>query len=288
VNSQLFDHTSLIRFLEARFAADNPDLVETNITPWRRAVVGDLTTAFDFKTPNSGRLPALPTTASFKPQDLERQPDEVPVPPAIGAVPRQESGVRPARALPYALDVNGYLRNDGSFQIDFRNTGDAGAVFQVRSIGGIPAPRTYTVEPGKDLADTWTLSPGSQSHDLSVYGPNGFFRRFKVGLAGPSQVDVKAMADENGSHMMLQLASRGLRTIVASVVDNYRCRTTSVPLNPGETESIASALARTAGWYDFVVTVNGDSDFECQFAGHVENGRDSMSDPALGGLDCRG
>ena len=38
VNSQVFDHTSVIRFLEARFGHGNGDLVETNITPWRRAV----------------------------------------------------------------------------------------------------------------------------------------------------------------------------------------------------------------------------------------------------------
>src|SRR5262249_12335543 len=98
VNSQLFDHTSLIRFLETRFAQNDPELVEDNITPWRRAVVGDLTTAFDFKTPNAGRFPALPGTASFKPQDLERQPDEEPIPPPVGELPRQETGVRPARA----------------------------------------------------------------------------------------------------------------------------------------------------------------------------------------------
>jgi phospholipase C len=36
VNSQAFDHTSMIRFLEARFAGDHPDLIETKHTPWRR------------------------------------------------------------------------------------------------------------------------------------------------------------------------------------------------------------------------------------------------------------
>jgi len=76
VNSQLFDHTSMIRFLEARFAHRHPDLVESNITPWRRAVVGDLTTAFDFRTPNASPRIALPSTDAFKPDDLERHPDQ--------------------------------------------------------------------------------------------------------------------------------------------------------------------------------------------------------------------
>ena len=43
VCSETFDHTSLIRFVEARFG-----VVEPNITPWRRAVFGDLTSCFDF------------------------------------------------------------------------------------------------------------------------------------------------------------------------------------------------------------------------------------------------
>ena len=46
VNSEVFDHTSIIRFIEARFG-----IKETNITPWRRAVCGDLTSAFDFSAP---------------------------------------------------------------------------------------------------------------------------------------------------------------------------------------------------------------------------------------------
>ena len=33
VCSQVFDHTSVIRFIEARFADDHPDLMESNITP---------------------------------------------------------------------------------------------------------------------------------------------------------------------------------------------------------------------------------------------------------------
>jgi predicted nucleic acid-binding protein len=36
--------------------------------------------------------------------------------------------------------------------------------------------------------------------------------------------------------------------------------------------------------YDLVVTVANDPGFEYQIAGHVENGEDSISDPAMGGL----
>ena len=43
VCSDVFDHTSLIRFIEARFGVSEP-----NISAWRRRTCGDLTTAFRF------------------------------------------------------------------------------------------------------------------------------------------------------------------------------------------------------------------------------------------------
>jgi len=43
VCSDVFDHTSLIRFLEARFGVHEP-----NISAWRRQTCGDLTSAFRF------------------------------------------------------------------------------------------------------------------------------------------------------------------------------------------------------------------------------------------------
>ena len=60
VNSQLFDHTSVLRFLETRFG-----VVEPNISPWRRVVSGDLTSVFDFTGDNRRPLPPLPDAAAL-------------------------------------------------------------------------------------------------------------------------------------------------------------------------------------------------------------------------------
>jgi hypothetical protein len=38
------------------------------------------------------------------------------------------------------------------------------------------------------------------------------------------------------------------------------------------------------GWYDLIVTVDEDQTFKYRLAGHAENGEDSFSDPAIGGL----
>ena len=282
VNSQLFDHTSLIRFLEARFASRRPDLVESNITPWRRAVVGDLTTAFDFENPNRYRPVDLPDTDDFKPEDLVRQPDQVPVPPANQLLPEQERGVRPARAIPYCLNADGYA-SAGSVQIRFGNPGRAAAVFHVRVSGSADAPRSHTVESGKRLSDTWDAASG---YDLSVHGPNGFFRAIKGGnpAAQGANLDVTASYEEQTSTIVLEVTNLDSRRAQVAVRDCYTGQVKTLSLAPGETRTEHWSLTRTRGWYDLLVTVHGDSRFERRYAGHLENGRDSISDPAMGGL----
>jgi phospholipase C len=46
VHSEVLDHTSLIRFIEARFGVHEP-----NISAWRRRTCGDFTSAFRFSRP---------------------------------------------------------------------------------------------------------------------------------------------------------------------------------------------------------------------------------------------
>jgi phospholipase C len=65
VSSDLFDHTSVLRFLEARFGAEVP-----NLSAWRRATVGDLTTAFNFAMPDAS-VPNLPGTVEAIPQIIQ-------------------------------------------------------------------------------------------------------------------------------------------------------------------------------------------------------------------------
>jgi phospholipase C len=55
VCSEVFDHSSLIRLIEARFGVREP-----NITAWRRRTCGDLTSAFRFH----GRAARFPYRAT--------------------------------------------------------------------------------------------------------------------------------------------------------------------------------------------------------------------------------
>jgi phospholipase C len=64
---QLFDHTSLLRFVETRFGVEVP-----NLSPWRRSVTSDLTAALALSKPADPSGPALPPT-SLGPTSLAEQ-----------------------------------------------------------------------------------------------------------------------------------------------------------------------------------------------------------------------
>jgi phospholipase C len=286
VASEVFDHTSLIQFVEQRFGPGDPALRENNITPWRRAVAGDLTSAFNFKSPSDQSVP-LPSTAAFVPPDSDRHPDYKPVPPTQQAVPRQEPGVRPARAVPYVLHATAKADVAGrSVDIHFANAGQAAAVFQVRSGNDQRGPWTYTVGAKDDVSDTFgfAASPGA-AYDLTVHGPNGFMRAFKGSVADRNQTNLTVRTDyDPGSNAVtLQLHNRGERVSDLQIVDAYSKDRVVHRLQAGDTASRRFSLDGSFGWYDLTLSVPADPGFQQRFAGHVETGKDSVSDPALGG-----
>ncbi len=280
VNSQLFDHTSIIRFIEQRFGHDDPGLVEANITPWRRAVAGDLTSAFDFRTPNRA-VATLPSTVSYQPPNTERYPDYKPLPPTVQAMPQQEVGLRRARALPYRLRSHGGMTRDGAaFSLTFGNAGSQAAVFQVRSGNATQPPRNFTVSPGRELSDLWSVAPGA-AYDLSVYGPNGFLRAF-AGTGGGDTVSVRAAEEAGSVSVVLEIADHAGRGAVVSVLNAYSGRSERVVVSPGRSVVLPVAARTAFGWYDLTVTIESDPSYRAQVAGHIETGEDSMTDPQIG------
>ncbi|PQV53072.1 phosphocholine-specific phospholipase C [Paraburkholderia sp. BL21I4N1] len=289
VCSELFDHTSVIRFIEKRFGHDH-NLAESNITPWRRAVCGDLMSAFNFSNPNDA-VPTLPSTSGYVPPDQNRHPDYVPLPPLVQAVPKQEAGVRPARALPYELFVR--VHGEGSanmLTMRFVNSGRAGAAFLVYAAKSLNAPRTYTVEAGKRLQDQLPCNADG-TYDFTVYGPNGFLRRYAGKPVARSwwngsdiaRPEVEEGYDVSNGNLQLRLENVGSARCKFSIVNAYdpgNVITHSV--RGGDTDPLYLDLRNAHGWYDLTITVDTDPLFARRFAGHVETGKSSMSDPALG------
>jgi phospholipase C len=285
VNSQVFDHTSVIQFIEKRFG-----VLERNLSPWRRAVAGDLTSVFNFANPNDDAHTGLPGTDGYLPPPAELGGGNVntfqpTLNSVIIGVPAQEKGIRPARALPYELDVHGSVdASTSTVGLTFFNTGRATVVFQVRSGNATDPVRDYTVEPGKTLSGTWNVA---SSYHLSVYGPNGFVRYFNGSTGSSAAVlDVRSSHDRDDDRGSLEWRITNLAGNHAevNVLDAYTGDLSSWLLRPGETFEGEVSLHRFHGWYDLIVTIAGDPTFKYRLAGHVETGRDSFSDPALGGL----
>jgi phospholipase C len=283
VNSQVFDHTSVVQFIEKRFGVH-----ERNISPWRRAVAGDLTSIFNFANPNPAHV-KLPDTAGFLPPPAELGGAGVnsfnpTLASVILGVPAQERGIRPARALPYELNVHAALDPaNRTIVLTFYNTGRATVVFQVRSGNAADPVRSYTVEPGRQLAGSWDVA---SSYSLSVYGPNGFVRYFNGSIVpGAAVLDVLSGYDiEDRGSIQWRITNLAAGQAEVSVLDAYGGSLVTRLLQPRETVEDELSLDQFYGWYDLIITVTGDPTFKYRLAGHVETGEDSFSDPALGGL----
>ncbi|MFT4248347.1 MAG: phospholipase C, phosphocholine-specific [Pseudomonas sp.] len=281
VHSQVFDHTSVLRLLETRFGVAEP-----NISPWRRAVTGDLVSVFDFRDPQGGALSALPDVSDYRQRTeaIAKLPD--PEPPAHPELPRQEPGQRPARALPYDLHVHGATTRDGeALKLRFVNAGSAAAVFNVYAAGGAAGPWYYTVLPGSELEDVPHGLEQGGAHALAVHGPNGFLRELAgdpVALARDGVAPWLEARSEHGT-LVIRLGNRGRVpcTLQLRARDYADPSPRTVVLAAGEQTELRYDLAASDHWYDLQVESPGGA-FRRRLAGHLETGRPSRSDPALG------
>jgi phospholipase C len=273
VNSEVFDHTSVIRFIEARFGVHEP-----NISPWRRAVCGDLTSVFDFRGPDRRRPARTPQASGLiaaVDAAVSRPPPAV---PAVQSLPVQEPGGRPSRPLPYSLHVHAAAGPD-RLALTFVNEGRAGAAFSVWSARAGEGPWFYTVGAGGRLVAHQPV--GADGYDLVVHGPNGFLRRFAGGAAeGP---EVEAAYLPRPGRIVLILKSPGAARRLTVTPGVYRHGLARVhELEAGGTATDSWPIGRSAHWYDLIVTAEAEPRWLRRLSGHLETGRPSFSDPAIG------
>jgi phospholipase C len=256
---------------------------EPNISPWRRTVCGDLTAAFDFSRRDTASV-SLPDTDGYRPADDQRHPDYVPTPPATGRLPRQERGVRPARPLKYVPHVDASAGPAaGTIALTFASGPHTGAGFLVTSADGADeGPWTYTAAAGRTVSGTWDRTAAKGAYDLTVHGPNGFLREF-AGTAGRPGTAPEVTARHTGGDLELTFTAGGGSGPVRFRLAGARGGARTVRVRAGEHVRHRVELAASRRWYDVTVTVEGDPAFRRRFAGHVENGRPGVSDPALGG-----
>ena len=206
VNSQLFDHTSMIQFLEGFVRVKSGKTVyESNISEWRRSIAGDLTSCFRTYTRDDTKLNYL-RRDKFVIQIREAMDKEPPVNfKALSAeqiaevnklatsqwMSKQEPGTRPANSLPYELYADGAMSPDGKNFVLTMKAGTSvhgaksmGAPFNVYLRDGENmVAGTYAVKAGDTLTQSFPVNDGKYSID--VHAPNGFFRKFNGTVNAP-------------------------------------------------------------------------------------------------------
>ncbi|HEY1164204.1 MAG TPA: phospholipase C, phosphocholine-specific [Chitinophaga sp.] len=315
VNSQVFDHTSSLQFLEDFLQHKTGKAVqEPNISAWRRAVCGDLSSVFRPYNGEKIKQPAFVEKdafiesvhkAKFKgvPNDYKKlTPAEIALinrnPAGTALMPSQEKGIRPSNALPYELYVDGQMKGGDTFEIFFAAANKAfgkkaaGAPFTVYAPGKYKGEDmsvwSYALTPGDKLEDSWQLSnfEGGQYH-LQVHGPNGFFREFKGGSKDP-QVAVSCAytygaGQKPNGNLLLRIVNNSSASVTAEITDNsYKTGTQTRFLNAGASIDVPLVLGKSFGWYDHSVKLKGNRQFEQRFAGRVETGKTSFTDPLMG------
>lgn len=322
VNSEVFDHTSSLRFLE-KFLNHKlgKKIEETNISAWRRAICGDLTSAF---RPYNGEKINNPDPVKYDefiksihqaqfrnpPSNFKRLSKEDIAginksPHSSGLMAVQEQGIRPSCALPYELYSDGHFDADkGSFEIALKagdkvfGASSAGSPFHVyapgKYLGEEVRAWSYAVSAGDELTGSWPVNDFENNrYHLRIYGPNGFFREFNGDVSEPA-IDVKGLYEQNKAgrkgltgRMIIQVNNRTNQSRMIEITDNaYRGGKRTQALGAKGSKSaqlnIVWDTAKSFGWYDFSVRIKGNALFERRYAGRVETGMASKTDPLMG------
>lgn len=318
VCSQITDHTSVIRFLEVFLTGKTGKaVVEPNISPWRRAVCGDLTAAFRSGAESGAnpkpveREPFLESIDRAKylglPEGFHRfTPEELAEVKKTGDAskfrPKQEPGSRPSVALPYELYADAKLdRAAGKILVTY---GAGNALFGEKSTGApfkSYAPGKYKVGSGEEVCRNWNhaVKAGDRVTDdwsvnkfegdryfLRTYGPNGFYREF-LGRLDEASPEVSAgygvSSGKPDGSLVVTLTNPGTAPLGVTLRDvSYGAAPVVRSVAPGATEKVRFALVGSAHWYDLEITVAGAPGFSRRLAGRCETGRLGRTDPLIG------
>jgi len=306
VNSQVFDHTSSIQFLEHFLTHKTGKKIhEDNITSWRRSLCGDLSSVF---RPYHGEKIAFPEPIKRAPfiegihkAKFAKLPDNykkltaqeitgiMKSPKGNTLLPQQEKGIKPANIIPYEIYAHGSLEHaKGQFEIAFTagnkffGKASSGVGFNVYGGGRY---WTFTADAGDTLHYQWPLEMfKNQQYDLKIYSTNGFYRRYKGDVNDP-ELSVAALYDPQKKNLLLKITRKTKQQELKFTLEDLSYGQPKheivFPANRGEmVETIA--LGNNHNWYDFILRTNQYPTFSQQFAGHLEHLKESFTDPLLG------
>ena len=158
-------------------------------------------------------------------------------------------------------------------------------------------PRRYSISAGKSVQDYWLLSdngsflkPGNETrgaspdYDVILHGPNGLYTHLRGLVAFPHQPRPEAtiLYDHATGDVRLSLTNSGTAPCTLHIVNAYAPAEPTRTIVVAPCENIANhwKLATSAHWFDLSITAKEQPIFLRRYAGHVETGHPSTSDPA--------
>ncbi len=287
VCSELFDHTSVIRLIEQRFGVTEP-----NISPWRRAVCGDLTSTFDFAASAPAGRSSFPDTSAFAARVARSKAGSANAIPAVQRAAVQMAGQRAHCPLPYRFTVQGTTDAVRGLRLAISNTGPTGVALTVRDNLQGAEPWHFTIGAGDSHThDDWSGAVADGRFDLTLHGPSGYLRRF-AGTTGDA-FDIMLTEKPEQKALELVLINRSPEDAPFTLRHEpaYRAAGESeakLVVPAGARRSALISVAHSDCWYDFTVTapgiVPGTAPFVRRCAGKVESGQIGRTDPGIGAM----
>ncbi|QQU04594.1 phosphocholine-specific phospholipase C [Myroides odoratus] len=306
VNSEVCDLTSTLQFLEYFIEKKTgKKVIEENISAWRRGTCSNMTSVFQ----PANDLKKLDLDFVDRNKYVERilNARDKNVPQGFNAYtwqelqqhqawndfqhfPKQESGVKKACGLPYVINVNALVDKKGvQMQLDIHanqlKNKDYLAPVQVyahqKFQGETGRNWNFSVDEKESLVYQWGSQDLEQGrYNFSVHSFNGFYRNFKGKVQDPSVVvDFIVHVDQTVTISLKNKSNETLAFYVQDVV--YSKENQKISVKPNEEHTLKLDYTKYKGWYDVVITLVNYANFVYQYAGHIENGASSITDPYM-------
>jgi phospholipase C len=169
------------------------------------------------------------------------------------------------------------------------NRGNAGAVISVHDNLDLQEPWHYTVGAGDRLvSEQWHDDGPLDDYDLTLRGPNGFWRRYAGSLkpdAPHADILLVSHPDTGAAELIMRNDGTKPMLFIIALDEHYPTggsRKRMVRVEAGAEAREHWPLLKSDHWFDFLVTLKGTPNFIRRFAGKVETGKPGRTDPGIG------
>lgn len=274
VNSEVSDHTSVLQFLEKFIMKKFKKNVHVdNISDWRRAICGDLTSAFNSssvkapqmdyldqkdyaKTINAAKNKPVPHLKWYSEEELKDNLLDI-----------QERGLKPSNPLPYHFHVN--LEGNHIKMTNLKENGVPLIVYDRTQFDTGNYHFSYALYSKQALSHI----VHSGAYDYEIFGPNGFFRKFQGSISPEIEIFLENITAKN--QVELTIRNNKKKNFSINLEDLYTKNKKTISVQKSE-ERIIIDLDKFKGWYDLKITTNNHL---WHFAGRIETGKVSVTDP---------